>query len=111
MKGKVKELFEEWYDHLYYPSLCMYDSHDSGSTYTHIDISDLPPSMQWGVLQDFYDSKGFYISQKAEGYKPIWYDYIIKHGLEVEFSRHFKTRPEARKAALQKAEELLEEKL
>lgn len=102
MKGQVKELFDEWY------------VKNAGYSEKFLVMEwffELTESMQWGVLQDFYDSKGFYISQKAEGYKPIWYDYIIKHGLEVEFSRHFKTRPEARKAALQKAEELLEEKL
>ena len=73
-------------------------------------FSKLPESMQWGVYQDWADSVGYHI----ETY--IWYcmdDKNNYYGAEVRYqdiSDFNKTRQEARNAAIEKLNEIINEK-
>jgi hypothetical protein len=117
MKGKVKELFEKWY----------YDENTEYWIWFDKDsiqfLEETEPSMQWGVLQDFYDSQDIEIvidvdwdwNKYGTGTGKKTYSYMIFHD-EIDEegafnSQDFKTRPEAREAALIKAEQILENKL
>ena len=94
MKGKVKELFEEWYVNQF---------HDY-KFYNPFNI--LPSSMQWGVMQDFYDSLGINIFITVEHD----FGYIItkdRYDEIYEVKKWYNTRQEARQAALDKAEEII----
>ena len=64
----------------------------------------LPDSMQYGVIVDFFDSVGIVLNINQNGIKGNWY-YTIngKVGLRVSTPE---TRPEARKAAVEKANHL-----
>lgn len=114
MKGKAKELFEKWL-------ICNYkDEYISGHTHLLGEYSillnsvfnKLPTSMQWGVKQDFYDSQGIHILPLLNSYETDNWDFIIEIENETIYSnsKYYKTRPEAREAALLKAEEILNNK-
>jgi hypothetical protein len=61
------------------------------------------PSMQWGVLVDFFDSVGIHL---AIGY----YHQGYIHSLTKDKPYYWATRQEAREAAIEKAVELLNER-
>tara|TARA_R110000782_G_scaffold44876_1_gene100086 strand:+ start:459 stop:788 length:330 start_codon:yes stop_codon:yes gene_type:complete len=105
LTGKCKEEFEKWYfkDFEYYPEeITDFDRKITLSIfYTEKD------SMKYGVLVDYFDSVGvdieickYYVSQE--------YYYMINDGDE---ENRFKTRPEARTASIEKANELRNEVL
>ena len=117
MKGKVKELFEEWIGKskeyskpVHYEKSGLYSIVSSAYLFSY-----LPPSMQWGVMQDFYGSHGMYleVSFNSESY---WFK-IQMYG-DGDYSNwrsstvgDYKTRQEARQEALEKAEEILNDRL
>ena len=92
MKAKAKEDFRKWYNEQtpYTPWNTPYDV-----------FMGKHPSMKWGVLVDFYDSVGIPIEI-----------IICLDGFHYnidECFKPFKTRPEARKQALIKAEQIYNE--
>jgi hypothetical protein len=107
MKGKAKEQFEEWYNENYefveMPSID--DSFCINTFY------ELPEAMQWGVYQDFADSIGVRITIA------VFYDQMLKYtrGYELRVNDElvfdsgdvFETRQEARNAAIEKLNELI----
>lgn len=75
------------------------------------EFDKLPDSMKWGVYVDFFDSAGIRIDidvDAPERYEQgDWFDYYIYTKTSTyENERPFTTRPEARKAALEKAIEI-----
>lgn len=112
MKGKVKELFEEFIrKSKYYNNNSMIHSYD-------LSLSEYHPSMQWGVMQDFYDSQGMNVylykfthvfTFMIDGFEYKNYNQVIE--FKECFSVEYKTRQEARKAAEEKAEEILNDRL
>jgi hypothetical protein len=102
MKGKAKELFEKWYNENYefveIPSID--DSFCIDTFY------DLPASMQWGVYQDFADSMGHEIC--VEWYKANkWWAFVGYTDVYSPTIGEYKTRQEARNAAIEKLNELI----
>ena len=112
MKGKVKELFEEWYA-----------INSQVKEYQEVNMSDFmkgfiidtfngfSKAMQWGVMQDFYDSQGIKIdvfhSASFDDTKFPDLDYVVAYYIDDNNQGGYRTRQEARDAALIKAEEIL----
>ena len=95
MKGKAKELFEEWVK-IEFIGFDMQDFNDS------------LPSMQWGVYQDFADSLGYDMSVDNSYPDTINYNYTIFSKIDVAAQEMlFKTRNEARASCLEKLNELV----
>ena len=105
LTGKCKEEFEEWLVcgngsinfEKYYN-----DRHGSDNPYTW--FTDLPQSMQYGVYVDFFDSvedvtENRILSKVSRGFKCYYTE--LRGNMIV-----FKTRPEARTAAIEKANEI-----
>ena len=96
MKGKLKELFEDW----------LWDDKWCDGSNVDFEFRSLNLSAQWGVLQDFYDSQGINIFLTVEHD----FGYVItenRYGEIAEVKRWYDTREEAREAALKKAEKIL----
>jgi len=107
LTGKAKELFEAWCGKQT-PRIITWSAR--GSSYETLGLYDQPESMQWGVIQDWADSIG--------------YDVSVFKSLDSEFSGYVyissinddcvrdddKTRQEARKAAIEKLNQLINEK-
>jgi hypothetical protein len=99
LTGKCKEDFERWYSNQKYN---LSATHNAGyHPNNYIDwFYTLPKSMQYGVYVDFFDSVGIDI----EIYNTIHgFDFMIKTNI---FRGYFETRPEARTAAIKKANEI-----
>lgn len=120
LKGKAKELFEKWYKLKNINFRCQSNAEGDIELY-NIQIElfyDMPDSMQYGVLVDFFDSVGIYVSNnhnidlycsKLDGaYYKI--DYNNNEGMPTIVMNKFKTRPEARTKAIEKAVEILNER-
>lgn len=90
LTGKAKEDFREYFE--------------SNNDYLGVgDFYNLPLSMQWGVYVDFFDSVNIItpvISQGWECFYTTWRGNM----------QQFKTRAEARKAAIEKACEIYNQK-
>ena len=114
---KAKEKFKEWLklQPLSVPdierALCIYPT-------TILLFDQLPPSMQWGVIQDFADSLGIYITIDFYGESipdEIKFQYTFDCYGEYEVKPNkidyaeigFKTRQEARTEAIKKLNELI----
>ena len=106
LTGKCKEDFEKWIDKQPFSI-----SHDVGERQMNIvplgDMYEqLPPSMQYGVYVDFFDSVNYNI-----GIIPHWlnnntvdrFDFEVKDCIYREYSV---TRQEAREQAILKANEI-----
>lgn len=100
MKGKCKELFEKWY----YKKMIY-------SKWWNEDVFyKLPESMQWGVIQDFADSLGYEVSTflALSDLSKYGWDITIHEKDMVAFrATYFKTRQEARNAAIEKLNEII----
>ena len=105
LTGKSLEQFEKWYCEnvykkeceLYHYALVVYDQF-----YIHSE------SMQYGVLVDFFDSVGIYIHIVMEEYGFDMDKTIHKCSITINFE-HFEgelTRPQARTKAIEKANEI-----
>lgn len=102
LTGKCKEDFEKWY---------LEDYTFGISHISFIDFDAIPmKSMQYGVLVDYFDSVGLNILLTVE-----WdYGYIIAENRYEEIEevkKWYDTRPEARTAAIEKANDLRNEQL
>jgi len=119
MKGKTKKLFEEWFDKQSYDLYlhlgeCNGGQVDASCFYDDVGEPLIPLSFQWGILQDFYDSQLLHIIVGNQCHPPAIYEFHISniwwpHVQEYE-GEEYKTRNEAREAALEKAEEILNER-
>jgi len=100
MKGKCKEEFDKWYG-LNYEAISLRSIDD----YFYIDgFYELPDSMQYGVIEDFFDSVGIVINiVKTQNFD---WRYITDLDGGEYFDEYFKTRKEARKQAIEKATEI-----
>ncbi len=92
MERKFEEAIEKYYEKRY------------GEEY-HVFMvcnwSELPFSMQWGVLVDFFEEKGIGISIIGK------YNYTVSYLKSRYVGEIYSTRQKARKAALEKAKQLL----
>jgi len=114
LTGKCKELFEKWAIKNNILKRCFYlvclEVENS-----LVDFYKIPFSMQCGVYVDFFDSVGLRIT--VEPYNPstkvkqidgIIYEFAIyPDGEDGLGYREFKTRQEARESAIQKANDLI----
>ena len=102
LTGKCKEDFEKWFNK---------GSHDEEyNNHMGFKFERSHPSMQYGVLIDFFDSVGIYIDIKYIS-RPFYVgynyqfrvneiDYCVKEVIKI------KTRQEARTKAIEKANEI-----
>ena len=113
LTGKAKEEFEQWYGKEYIsPTKTSYDWFES-----------LHPSMQWGVYQDWADSMGYSIGLSfsrqdsvLNGYENFHSPFIRMYNDTGVMARDlftyqlFRTRQEARDAAIEKLNEIINER-
>lgn len=103
LTGKCKEAFEKWYS----------DQHPNGHWYALVNFYGLPFSMKYGVYLEFFDSVGILV--KAFDYPMSkgddwWWDIRLKNEEYNDWeSGGFKTRQEAQKQAIIKANEIYNE--
>jgi hypothetical protein len=106
LTGKAKEKFEEWF-RMNIPE--QYDGiftlNYEDSCYETVEFYDLPESMQFGVYQDWADSLGYYFDIE----KRFDEDGYVCFG-NHNFERDTNTRQEARNAAIEKLNELINER-
>ena len=94
MKGKAKEDFEKWFNHLPMSlDLC----------YSKVEFKHLTDSMQWGVIVDFFDSVGITIQIAFFDSDFNIFDVFIN---DILTSKEHKSRQEARTKAIEKANEI-----
>ena len=108
LTGKCKKDFKEW---LRTEDLNTFVTRTGDNWDDEENFPMLPPSMQWGVYQDFFDAKGIAIE--------VWTYDLIEFGVslmdsdnnfdELIYDPIFHTRKEAHKAAIEKANELYNE--
>ena len=107
LTNKAKEQFEKWYLKELNP--VEYTPEDESDDYA---FYNLPESLQWGVMQDFADSLGYdlYITKDS----PVNYYWAVSDLINClgckENVDHIMTRQEARNAAIEKLNEILNEK-
>lgn len=108
LTGKAKEKFEEWLRNLKYENE-IYDNLDANS---NIKWNDFPKSMRYGVYVDFFDSVGIRLYVRNIGHN-YWYgiNYPNKENKPDRYEGRYIKRPEARTKAIEKANELLNERL
>ena len=109
LTSKAKKLFEAWY--LKIPNAM-------GLNYGTLELTMnrfycLPLSMQWGIYQDFADSLGFdvcafqdvtYDDNDNEVFKLFW---SVSKLPKIEHNGYCNTRMQARKAAIKKLNEII----
>jgi hypothetical protein len=114
LEGKAKEEFEKWiidrqnsiYNEWFFNT-------DIGGLrfYDHYWIK-IPPSMQYGVYVDFFDSVGIVLDViKTDFNKKFNLQVYVGNSDIEECSDGINTRPEARTAAIKKANEIYNERL
>jgi hypothetical protein len=103
LTGKCREDFEKYF------ILNLYQDRIQHTAFSHrYDILEAfytqPQSMQYGVYVDFFDSVGINIeiTNDNKDIKTFWVDINAKETDDVELN----SRPEARTAAVEKANEL-----
>lgn len=104
LTGKAKDLFEAWYFKL---------PNSMGLNYGTLELTMnrfycLPESMQWGLYQDWADSLGYelYVDKNT----PISFGWGLFYLIKEIDSGDLKTRQEARNAAIEKLNQLINEK-
>ena len=111
LTGKCKEEFEKWYIITYFKDLIPLSIQEHCAILESFD--DCFKSMKYGVLVDYFDSVKIHLeiqnrvvgwNNKDIEYRPC---YTTQEG--VDFGIHFKTRPEARTAGIERANELSNE--
>ncbi len=103
LTGKAKEAFEKWYLKGVTDEE-NYDQHVINSFYRKSE------SMQWGVLVDFFESVGIYVStirDKNSFYFCVSWAY---KGLNGSLKAEDDSTEEARRAAIEKATEIFNER-
>tara|TARA_R110000772_G_scaffold97878_1_gene197244 strand:- start:155 stop:481 length:327 start_codon:yes stop_codon:yes gene_type:complete len=101
LTGKCKEDFDKWFE-IEYSSCAIYD---------YWINEDLGISMQYGVYVDFFDSVGISVNNKRVDFNnQTWFCSIVNNNyIEIKNDlpiNHFKTRTQARAAAIEKANEI-----
>ncbi len=109
LSGKAKEKFEEWYCVNVFASY-VYKSYYNLTTEDY--FYNQHPSMQYGVYVDFFDSVGIRLSIRNIGCN-YWYiiNYPNKENKPDRYEGRYSERPETRTKAIEKANELLNERL
>lgn len=110
LTGQCKQDFEKWYINKAWIS-----NQNISTNYTERlglykmnNFEQLPPSMQYGILVDFFDSVEIFISIDAYiSKKEIYFQYDINY---ITANKRFKTRQEAREQAITKANEVYNKK-
>ena len=106
LTGENKEKFKEWlWENVYVPN--------AWHQY-NITFEQLPPSMQWGVYVDYADSLDVFIYVLA--WETEGGDYYFNWGIIGFWGDHsdnirYESRQEAREKAIDKFNELMNEKL
>lgn len=98
LTGKAKDLFKQYYEKL------------TPHTPNHITYSTfmgLHSSLQWGIYQDWADSIGYDMITEANTEQTSYWFTI--YGQEYISDVMFKTRQEARDAAIEKLNDLINE--
>lgn len=112
LTGKAKEQFERWFIGL---------PNSMGVNYGASDLTMnkfycLPESMQWGVYQDWSDSVGYsLLTSPVDDLNSFYFELLAPDCMSPFFDasggfHEFKTRQEARDAAIEKLNELINEK-
>tara|TARA_R110000796_G_scaffold242334_1_gene364367 strand:- start:380 stop:727 length:348 start_codon:yes stop_codon:yes gene_type:complete len=110
LTGKCKEDFEKWYIVIFLKhSLKYYESTDKNTMeFVRIDLKTFytkNESMQYGVYVDFFDSA--YIECPVLRYQKNQFSYVVSLNDKNHMGGEvYKTRPEARTAAIEKANEI-----
>lgn len=115
LTGRCKEEFEKWHEES--NSYVEYYEENEDNTgiptyegrYMHFQIfTDFPLSMQIGVYEDFFDSVGIHISiaNKPKDKGVFFGGYIDEEDGRSPLGSQFKSRPGARTAAIEKANEI-----
>ena len=111
LTGKCKEEFEKWFSDLKFNN----EVYDNLDAYGDLIWEQYPQSMQYGVLVDYFDSVGVRVfineefdtmGQYQRGFNPV-----VNNVQLYKDNDCFYTRPEARTAAIEKANELRNEVL
>lgn len=102
LTGKAKAKFKEWYKKEYNPN---------NWGWMLEEFYNLPKAMQWGVYQDWADSLGYSTMVLSNGLGKFYYKiYRMIDLLDVfEDFKVYNTRQEARNAAIEKLNELINE--
>jgi hypothetical protein len=106
LTGKCKENFNIWFTERHEGD---FEYLTVGANYHAVHLECLRPSMQYGVYVDFFDSVWIYMS-----INPIENDAYERMYQVYEDENHIiscETRPEARTAAIEKANEIYNYKL
>ena len=116
LTGKAKELFEKWLiNHHWSISDGDEVQWDELNLDTPYIFYQTPDSMQWGVYQDLADSLGINVEVFSEAdYPDVYFDYRITEKKAASFwgratIAEYKTRQEARNAAIEKLNQLINE--
>lgn len=111
LTGKAKEDFEKWLNKNWEEKF-LTGTQRAYEFYTLKWFNEFSLSMQWGVLQDFFDESGY--NPYVEVFDDGTYDYTITNlsiTSEIDFEDGpFNTMNQAREAAILKACELYNEK-
>lgn len=110
LTGKCKEEFEKWFTSKENPQLKTIEHY----TRTVNWFYQFPDSMKWGVYQDFFDIQCIHIEDSinlvifhdSDG---IYSAFIFFDG-SADYTGEFKTRSEARAAAIKKSNEIYNER-
>ena len=97
LTGKTLEQFKEWY--------CA-NAHEFMRDIMIAEFNVLPFSMQYGVLVDFFDSLGIIIDLEYQAAFKMFNIHIIGHKGGLYSENRINTRHEARRKAIEKANEL-----
>ena len=100
LTGKAKDKFENWADE----NIC-----DDNLIKRPYELYDLPKSMQWGVYQDWADSVGYdVVTQASIEQDKYWFTVWHQDEQYEHFNEeYFTTRQQARNAAVEKLNELI----
>jgi hypothetical protein len=100
LTGKCKQDFERWYSNQKYNLSATHNAGYHPNNYMDWFYT-LPKSMQYGVYVDFFDSVGvnIEITNDNKHIKTFWVDVNAKETDDIELN----SRPEARTAAIEKA--------
>ena len=100
LTGKCKEAFKKWYSE---------NVEFIGEVLYLEEFYILPQSMQYGVYVDWFDSCGIYIDDSFDGLNNEFYSCTV-HENKVSVLNKNKTRHEARTKAIERANEIYNEK-
>lgn len=103
LTGKTKEDFFNWF--------VLKNEHISLSDRFYEEFIEMPLAMQYGVLVDFFDSKGIFCEDRR--YTDDFFAWVVKYpnfkGIQDRFDSKVKNRIQARTEAIKKANELYNE--